>query len=303
MATKYEIEMSDPSASHCECCGGLTVRLTRFVFRDGDAFAVYYARYSNNHPENLVDFLVSIGEWGEGSRPDQRASFFCRVRPANGSYEVMLGDAAESAWGEAEIIGQKLSREQALRHPLKATAFEVLDQAFETDRSLAGFLSRVECGDAAAPLEWSFQLPDDIFALGAEREKRAVLGRSFASLDDKRFFVRCLLPRPVEGYGTWSVGLWIEVSKRDYDQAKLVWDDPIRYPHLRFAGVVANDAKSTPELPDFPIVGGAPVQLRVTDPNEPPKIEAPAVGELADVFARSWGKTAFEEFAVARGFL
>lgn len=186
MATRYRIEMSDPTASHCECCSGLSVRLTRFVYRDGDAFAIYYAAYSNNHPENLLSFLVSIGEWGEGCQPDQRASFFCQVRPAKRSYEVMLADAAESPWGDAALIGQKLSREQAIQHPLKATAFEILDHAFETDRSLVGFLRRAECKDSAAPLEWSFNSPDDIFALGQERENRAVLGRSFASLDVNR---------------------------------------------------------------------------------------------------------------------
>jgi hypothetical protein len=35
------------------------------VCRDGDAFAIYYAAYSNNHPEHELAMLVSLGEWGE----------------------------------------------------------------------------------------------------------------------------------------------------------------------------------------------------------------------------------------------
>ena len=100
--------MSEPSASRCDCCGGLTVRLTRFVHRNGDAFAIYYAAYSNNHPDDELAMLVSLGEWGEDSDPSRRTAFYCRVRPTTDSYEVMLGDAAQSAWGDASIVGKKL---------------------------------------------------------------------------------------------------------------------------------------------------------------------------------------------------
>ncbi len=64
MASQYEIELCEPSMSHCDCCGSLTVRLTRFVYRNGDACAIYYAAYSNNHPDNELAILVSLGEWG-----------------------------------------------------------------------------------------------------------------------------------------------------------------------------------------------------------------------------------------------
>lgn len=300
MASEYEIELSEPSASRCDCCGGLTVRLTRFVYRDGDAFAIYHAAYSNTHPDNELAMLVSLGDWGEDSDPSQRAAFYCRVRPTEDSYEVMLGDAAQSAWRDAEIIGEKLSREEALRHPWKATAFEVLDEAFLHDRSLRGFLHRVQCGDASAPLEKSFHMPDDVFALGNERKDRAEIRRNFASLDGERFFLRCLLPVPVEGYGAWCVGLWVEVSKADYDRVWKAWDNPQAYPKLHFPGVVANDVGADLDLPVAP---GTEVQLHVPDPDAPPKVEAPVTGELADLLSKTWSRAAFEAYAVARGFL
>ncbi len=300
MATEYELEMSKPSASRCDCCGGLTVRLTRFVYRDGNAFAIYYAAYSNNHLDSELAMLVSLGEWGEGSDPSQRAAFYCRVRPTNDSYEVMLGDAAQSTWREADITGAKLTREQALGHPWKAKAFEVLDEAFLRDRSLRGFLHRVQCGDAAVPLEKRFQSPDDIFVLADEAKTRAEVRRNFASLDGERFFVRALLPVPVEGYGTWSVGLWIEVSRADYDRILKASDDPGEYGSLRFSGVVANDVYADLDLPVRP---GNEVQLHVPDTDAPPKVEAPATGELGALLSKTWPKAAFEDYAVARGFL
>lgn len=300
MPNRYEIEMSEPSASRCDCCGGLTVRLTRFVYRDGDAFAVYYAAYSNNHPDAEIAMLVSLGRWDEGSEPSQRSAFYCRVRPTKASYEVSLGDAEHSAWGDANIIGAKLSREDALRHPLKATAFEVLDEAFEQDRSLLGFLHRVQCGDPAVPLERGYQAPDDIFVLGDEAKTRAEVRRNFASLDGARFFVLGLLPVPIEGYATWNVGLWIEVSKADHDRIWNAWDDPKQYASLRFSGLVANDVRA--DL-DIPVALGSEVHLHVPDADARPEVEAPAVGELGDLLSKMWPRDSFEKYAVARGFL
>jgi len=212
----------------------------------------------------------------------------------------MLGDAGQSAWGDVDLIGEKLSREDARDHPWKSTAFEVLDEAFVQDRSLRGFLHRVQCGDASTPLENNFHAPDDIFALGDAKEERAELRRDFASLDGERFFVRCLLPIPVEHYGTWCVGMWIEVAKCDYARVWKAWDDAELYPTLRFRGVSANDLAA--EL-DVPLAKGSDVQVHVPDPDSPPRIDAPAKSELAELLTKTWSKTAFEEYAIARGFL
>lgn len=254
MANAYEIEMSEPKTSRCDCCGGLTVRLTRFVSRDGDAFAIYYATYSNNHADNELAMLVALGAWGDDTSPAQRAAFYCRVQPTEDSYEVMLGDADQSPWS----------------------------------------------GAAAVPLEHGFEAPDDIFALGEAKEGRAKLGRCFASLDGERFFVRCLLTAPVETYGSWSLGLWVEVAKADYDHVRTVWDDPVEYPRLRFSGVVANVVDPALALP---IALGSGVELSVTDPDVPPRVVAPASGELGALIATPWPRLEFEKWAVARGFL
>ncbi|MCE9574918.1 MAG: DUF2199 domain-containing protein [Deltaproteobacteria bacterium] len=243
---------------------------------------------------------MALGDWGEAADPAQRAAFYCRVRPTADSYQVMLGDADESPWSGAAIVGQKLSREQALRHPWKAAAFEVLDDAFEQDPSLRGFMLRVQCGDAAVPIEHGYQAPDDIFALGEAKEGRAELGRCFASLDVERFFVRCLLTVPVETYESWSLGLWIEVARADYDRVRAVWDDPEQYPSLRFSGVVANVVDESLALP---IALGQRVELAVLDPDTPPRVVAPASGELAARIGTPWPRLAFEPWAVARGFL
>ncbi|MBL8954270.1 MAG: DUF2199 domain-containing protein [Myxococcaceae bacterium] len=294
MMSTYEIELPEPTRSLCDCCGGLTVRMTRFVSRNAEPYAVYYAAYTNAPQHGELSMLISLGEWGEGSTAPQRSAFFCRVRPSGDSYELMLGDAAKSAWGDVEAVGTKLSRDQALAHPMKATAFSMVDDAFRRDPTMRGFLERIHCGDVAAPLERNFAMPDDVFALDDARNTRAVVGRNLVVLDGEAHFVRCLLPIDVEEYGPWCVGVWVEVSKADYEHAAKVWDDEALYPKLEFHGRLANDVAADIGLPLAP---RAELHVRVHAVDDLPQVSPPPG------LNRQWPKDDFERFAVTRGFL
>lgn len=277
------------------------MRLTRFVHRDGHAFGVYFVSYSNDHPETELHMLVSLGRWGEGSRSRDRVAFFCRVRMVDESYGVSLGDAKTSAWSDAKIVGKRLSREEALVHPSKATAFELLDEAFLTDPSLVGWLARARCGDVKTPLEKSFGLPDEVFALAeAERAERTKSTRSFVTLDGERHFVRCLLPCRVEGYGDFCFGIWVEISPKEHRRIRAAWNEPADYAALRFSGTLANDVSSDVELA---IPAKPSVSVEVRDPESGPFVVASSDRELSVLLARTWPRDSFESYAVRRGFL
>lgn len=134
------IEFEEPTQSECECCGGTTTRLTRFVYRDGDAFGVYYAMFSDSHPDRIVKMLVSLGEWGEGSTPEDRQAFALDVRSSETQYEVMVTDAAACPWQEARMVGRVLDRAEALAHPWLPDAFHITDHAVLEDRPLKAYL-------------------------------------------------------------------------------------------------------------------------------------------------------------------
>jgi hypothetical protein len=297
--TTYDIEFTDPAISRCECCGARRVRLTRFVTRNGSAFAVYYASYSNNHPEQELAMLISLGDWSDEADPSRRSAFLCRVR-ATDPYEVMLGDASTSLWSNVSVMGRLLTREEARAHSDKATAFAVLDEAMLRDACLKGFQHRVRCGNAAEPLEYTFGLPDDVHARGEGREDRAAVDRNFVSLDGKRYFVRCLLPLQVEGYSPWSIGLWVEVSSIDFARVRLAWDDEQAYPELQFSGTLANDVDAALNL-SVPI--GERVTVVVDAPDKLPSVTPGETGCVADAMRRVWPKGDFETFAIGRGFL
>lgn len=136
-----EIEFEPPTESGlCSCCGGRTTSLTRFVYRNGDAYAIYYARFSDNHPNRNVLACVSLGEWGEDATPDDRLAFALEIRSAENEYQVRIMDASESPWKDAKVIGRTLDRTEALDHPWVPQVFEVTDRMIEIDEPLRTYL-------------------------------------------------------------------------------------------------------------------------------------------------------------------
>ena len=58
------IEFSEPSHSVCECCGEKATSLTRFVYNDDNAHAVYYCKFTDNHDDKKVYGVISLGVGG-----------------------------------------------------------------------------------------------------------------------------------------------------------------------------------------------------------------------------------------------
>lgn len=136
-----EIEFEEPSTFTCECCQGTTTRLTRFVYQDEDAFGVYYAVFSDKHRHDGVVGIVSLGEWGEDEIPASRVAFSFRLWEGEDNYNVMISDANESEWSDVEILGRKLTREEALDHPWIEDVYLITDHMCDKDAEIREFFS------------------------------------------------------------------------------------------------------------------------------------------------------------------
>jgi hypothetical protein len=134
------IEFEPPHETTCECCGAATTRLTRFVYNDDGAYAVYYASYGSTHPEE-VKAVVSVGEWGDGSTPADRVAFPLTLWQNESEYGVTVGEAASSPWKGVELLGEMLSREEALGHPRISDVFHITDHIFAEDPDLRSFFA------------------------------------------------------------------------------------------------------------------------------------------------------------------
>ena len=136
------IEFGEPQVSSCDCCGGVTTRLTRFVYRDGDAYAVYYAAFSDNHPERYVSLIVSIGEWGNDAPPTLRVAVPMRLWAGEDDFNVTVTNASDSPWHDVGILGRVMDRDEALSDPRIKEVFHITDHILDQDTPLKEYLAK-----------------------------------------------------------------------------------------------------------------------------------------------------------------
>ena len=135
-----EIEMTEPRLSLCDCCGDTTTTLVRFVHKDGAAHAVYYAAFTESHPDRGATAIVSIGPWGDGADPADRFAFALHLWDDANNFNVTEIDTAETPWWGRPILGKSLSRNEAMEHPLLPEVFHITDHMFMDDEPLISFL-------------------------------------------------------------------------------------------------------------------------------------------------------------------
>lgn len=133
------IEFEAPTESTCQCCGNVTVRLTRFVYRNGDAHAVYYAQYTAGHSEKRLSGLIGLGEWDEKGTPEERIAFPFQILTDEENFKVGLVDAADSPWSHVTFLGRILNREEALKHKWISEVFHITDHMVTDDPEITKY--------------------------------------------------------------------------------------------------------------------------------------------------------------------
>jgi hypothetical protein len=118
------------------------VRLTRFVYQDGDAFAVYYAKFTRGHSKPVVYGLIGLGAWGEGTEPTDRLAFPFRIWTNDKHYQVGLVNREESPWSDATYLGRILDREEALTHPWVKDVFHLTDHMVVDDAPITAYFEQ-----------------------------------------------------------------------------------------------------------------------------------------------------------------
>jgi hypothetical protein len=134
-----EIEFDPPTESACQCCGNATVRLTRFVLKDGDAHAVYYAQYTKGHGERRMSCLIGLGDWGEDAGPADRLAFPFQIWLKEDDSVIGLTDAETSPWSDSTYLGRLLDRDEALAHPWIQEVFHITDHMVTEDPEILGY--------------------------------------------------------------------------------------------------------------------------------------------------------------------
>lgn len=117
-------------------------------------------------------------------------------------------------------------------------------------------------------MELTFRRPDDAAKLSAEDRARHLKENSdLCIIDDKRFFIRALLPLPVMSRELpYCIGLWVEVTQAVFERIYDLWDSENQLTELPFTAHIAN------EIPTAPGSLGLEVELRLTGPGSRPDI-------------------------------
>lgn len=117
----------------CRCCGALSDLVYGLVYHDEDAHGVYLAGYSEGHRDEGVRFVVSIGDYSEGSVPQDRLAMGMSAKLRGTRVELHV-EGPEGCWFSAfPYLGTMLSQEAALSHPHLQAFLDVALAVVKTD--------------------------------------------------------------------------------------------------------------------------------------------------------------------------
>lgn len=128
--------------TRCECCGRVSRTVHGFVYKDGDAYAIYYAGWSEGHPERGVTMAVAVGEWDDDSDNSDRVSVGLEARATESEIQFAVLEPEQSPWAQTDLLGAMCSRSAALAHPVLKEIFEIAEHVVSHDERIADFLER-----------------------------------------------------------------------------------------------------------------------------------------------------------------
>ncbi len=110
-------------------------------------------------------------------------------------------------------------------------------------------------------MDYSFGLPDDVYALGyLARYLRSRSNNDLCTLDESRHFLRGVIPIPFESSEEeYCWGVWVEVSREDRDKYLRGFDEDLSA-EASFPGRLANDIPGHGGTLGLPVIArfGAP---------------------------------------------
>lgn len=117
-------------------------------------------------------------------------------------------------------------------------------------------------------MELTFRRPDDAAKLSADDRTRLLQeNNDLCIIEGKRFFIRALLPLPVESRELpYCIGLWVEVTQATFERVYDLWDSEEQLHEPPFAAHIAN------EIPTADGSLGLDAGLRLAGPTMRPNV-------------------------------
>jgi hypothetical protein len=125
----------------CSCCGGKIKFAVGFIYKDGDAFSIYQSSWSDSHQDVGIDALFHFAKDADFENKEQVYTIGIRIRTTEDQYQFSFIDPEKASWGESQLSGRMLNREEALLHPQKSEFFRVAEFIIGNDPRLQTVLS------------------------------------------------------------------------------------------------------------------------------------------------------------------
>jgi len=118
-------------------------------------------------------------------------------------------------------------------------------------------------------MELSFFRPDEIVQLAPDLRAECVWeNNDLCVLDEKRFFIRAVLPLPIVALNRmYNIGIWVEVDATAFSRVYELWTVPDQANEPPFKATIAN------QIPLLPDTLGLSAQLHLTGATTRPQVE------------------------------
>lgn len=141
MNDKYKIEIGEEEKS-IECLEKGTKDSVGhgFIYKNGDAYAIYMVGWSPARIEKKVSVAISIGDFDDDARIEDRTCFGVEVFPTGEEISFSFIDPEFSPWAKTESLGIMISKEEARSHPFKSELFLILEHALRNHKPVSDYL-------------------------------------------------------------------------------------------------------------------------------------------------------------------
>lgn len=129
-----------PRATTCDVCGRAALNSSGFVYRGGDAFAIYHATLHRHDEVPTVDLAIGIGSWENDAALAEVTAF---LSVWAGPEQIMFGfvDPAASVWSNSRLLANQQTAEVARTSPSRSDFTRVAEGIVREDPALARHLA------------------------------------------------------------------------------------------------------------------------------------------------------------------
>ncbi len=131
----FRIETMGQSGGRCDCCGNESRCVWGMVYNDDVASAAYWMHWTVGHMnETGANLDLVVGRWGDEAGADDRVAIALLYRrQPDGSFALMVVDAASRPVAKEGLASGALGREDVIGTPLASQVFSLTDAIFEQD--------------------------------------------------------------------------------------------------------------------------------------------------------------------------